>query len=147
MVQVLQQITIIFIFLAIVLLLTEAKPLNKSLLSESTKNQDLPNVSDLTLLWKKIHNKHEIEKTSGTTNFSMPNEKLQGLKRFKRTSNPQDPSSLIMNSLCARAVPAEESSWTNGASPGDILESRDQNLMTIYTPCLDDNQFFDGWGG
>ena len=74
------------------------------------------------------------------------NEKLPGLKRFKRTSNPQDPSSLIMNSLCARAVP-DESSWTNGASPGDILESRDQNLMTIYTPCLDDNQFFDGWGG
>ena len=145
MVQVLQQITLKLTFLAIVLLLTEAKPLTKSLLSESTKNQDLPKVSDLMLLWKKVHNKHEIEKTIDTT-YSMTNEKLQGLKRFKRTSNPQDPSSLIMNSLCARAVPAE-SSWTNGASPGDILESRDQNLMTIYTPCLDDNQFFDGWGG
>ena len=145
MVQVLQKITITVIFLAMVLLLTEAKPFTKSLLSESTKNQDLPNVSDLSLLWKKIHNKNEIEETIDTT-FSMTNEKLQGLKRFKRTSNPQDPSSLIMNSLCARAVPAE-SSWTNGASPGDILESRDQNLMTIYTPCLDDNQFFDGWGG
>ena len=145
MVQVLQQITLKLTFLAIVLLLTEAKPLTKSLLSESTKNQDLPKVSDLMLLWKKVHNEHEIEQTIDT-NFSMTNEKLQGLKRFKRTSNPQDPSSLIMNSLCARAVPAE-SSWTNGASPGDILESRDQNLMTIYTPCLDDNQFFDGWGG
>ena len=145
MVQVLQKITITVIFLAMVLLLTEAKPFTKSLLSESTKNQDLPNVSDLSLLWKKIHNKNEIEETIDTT-FSMTNEKLQGLKRFKRTANPQDPSSLIMNSLCARAVPAE-SSWTNGASPGDILESRDQNLMTIYTPCLDDNQFFDGWGG
>ena len=145
MVQVLQKITITLIFLAIVLLFTEAKPLTKSLLSESTKHQDLPKVSDLTLLWKKIHNKHQIEKTIDTT-FSMTNEKLPGLKRFKRTSNPQDPSSLIMNSLCARAVP-DESSWTNGASPGDILESRDQNLMTIYTPCLDDNQFFDGWGG
>ena len=145
MVQVLQQITIKLTFLAIVLLLTEAKPFTKSLLSESTKNQDLPKVSDLMLVWKTIHHKHEIEKTIDTT-FSMTNEKLPGLKRFKRTSNPQDPSSLIMNSLCARAVPAE-SSWTNGASPGDILESRDQNLMTIYTPCLDDNQFFDGWGG
>ena len=144
--QVLQQITIKFILLAIVLLFTEAKPLTKSLLSESTKNQDLPKVSDLMLLWKKVHNKHGYEKTIDTTTFSMTNEKLQGLKRFKRTSNPQDPSSLIMNSLCARAVPAE-SSWTNGASPGDILENRDQNLMTIYTPCLDDNQFFDGWGG
>ena len=144
--QVLQQITIKFILLAIVLIFTEAKPLTKSLLSESTKNQDLPKVSDLMLLWKKVHNKHEIEKTIDTTSFSMKNEKLQGLKRFKRTSNPQDVSSLIMNSLCARAVPAE-SSWTNGESPGDILESRDQNLMTVYTPCLDDNQFFDGWGG
>ena len=144
--QVPQQITIKFILLAIVLLFTEAKPLTKSLLSESTKNQDLPKVSDLMFLWKKVHNQHKIEKTIDTTSFSMTNEKLQGLKRFKRTSNPQDPSSLIMNSLCARAVPAE-SSWTNGASPGDILENRDQNLMTIYTPCLDDNQFFDGWGG
>ena len=128
-----------------VLLLTEAKPFAKSLLSKSTKNQELPKVSDLLLLWKKIHNKHESERTIDTT-FSMTNEKLQGLKRFKRSSNPQDLSSLIMNSLCARAVPAE-SSWTNGESPGDILQSRDQNLMTIYTPCLDDNQFFDGWGG
>ena len=145
MVQVLQKITITLIFLAIVLLFTEAKPLTKSLLSESTKNQDLPKLSDLKLLWKKLHNKLKMEKTIDTT-FSMTNERLQGLKRFKRTSDPQDPSSLIMNSLCARAVPAE-SSWTNGASPGDILESRDQNLMTIYTPCLDDNQFFDGWGG
>ena len=144
--QVLEQITIKLILLAIVLLFTEAKPLTKSLLSESTKNQDLPKVSDLMFLWKKVHNQHKIEKTIDTTSFSMTKEKLQGLKRFKRTSNPQDPSSLIMNSLCARAVPAE-SSWTNGASPGDILENRDQNLMTIYTPCLDDNQFFDGWGG
>ena len=145
MVQVLQKNTIKVIFLAMVLLLTEAKPFTKSLLSESTKNQELPTVSDLSLLWKKIHNKHESERTIDTT-FSMTSEKLQGLKRFKRSSDPQDPSSLIMNSLCARAVPAE-SSWTNGMSPEDILQSRDQNLVTIYTPCLDDNQFFDGWGG
>ena len=115
------------IFLAIILLLTEAKPLTKSMLGQSTKNPDRQKVSALLLFFK-------IERSLDTT-LSMTNEKLQGLKRIKRNPNS--------NSLCARVV----SIRTNGESPGDILEIQHENLRIIYTPCLEDNQFFDGWGG
>ena len=118
------------IFLAIILLLTEAKPFTKSMLGQSTKNPDHQKVSALLLFFK-------IERSLDTT-LSMTNEKLQGLKRIKRNPNS--------NRLCARVV-IPESIQTNGESPGDILEIQHENLRIIYTPCLEDNQFFDGWGG
>ena len=110
-----------------VLLPIEAKPLTKSRLGQSTKNPDCPKVSALLLFFK---SERYLDKT-----LSMSNEELQGLKRIKRNPNS--------NSLCARVV----SIRTNGRNPGDILEIQHENLRIIYTPCLEDNQFFDGWGG
>ena len=109
------------------LLFIEAKPLIKSSLGQSTKNPDHPKVSFLLLFFKS-------EKFLDAT-LSMNDEKLQGLKRIKRSPNS--------NSLCSRVV----SIRTNGRNPGDILEIQHENLSMIYTPCLEDNQFFDGWGG
>ena len=117
------------IFLAIILLLTEAKPLTKSMLGQSMKNPDPPKVSALLLFTKS---------ESLDTSLSMTNGKLQGLKRIKRNPNS--------NRLCVRVV-VSGSTQTNGRNLGDILENQHENLRMIYTPCLEDNQFFDGWGG
>ena len=116
------------VFLGMVLLFVEAKPLTKSSLSQSTKNPDHPKVSSLLLFFKS-----EIRFLD--TTLSMTDEKLRGSKRIKRNPNS--------NGLCARFVSVR----TNGRNPGDILEIQHENLRMIYTPCLEDNQFFDGWGG
>jgi hypothetical protein len=118
------------IFLAIVLLITEAKPLTKSKLGQSTKNPDRPKVSALLPFFK--------SEISLDTTLTMTYGKLQGLERIKRNLNS--------NRLCARIVLAE-SIRTNRRNPGDILESQHENLRTIYIPCSEDNHFFDGWGG
>ena len=99
------------IFLGMVLLFIEAKPLTKSSLGQSTKNPDHPKVSSLLLFFKS-------ERFLDTT-LSMTDEKVQGLKRIKRNPNS--------NGLCARFV----SIRTNGRNPGDILEIQHENLSII----------------
>ena len=56
--------------------------------------------------------------------------------------------SVILQSICGRMeiYPTE---YRTGSNANEILISQPDNinLLPIYSPCSNDNQFFDGWGG
>ena len=52
-----------------------------------------------------------------------------------------------MTAMCARVQTGSNQVWTNGLNAEEIIGNEHMNLITIYSPCADDNQFFDGWGG
>ena len=48
--------------------------------------------------------------------------------------------------LCARIVGTSDL-LTYGKNPSEIMDKQFSNLIKIYTPCGDEREFFDGWGG
>ena len=55
-----------------------------------------------------------------------------------------------MQSICGRMeIYPTDYKMTHGSNANEILISQSENfsLLPVYSPCRDDNQFFDGWGG
>ena len=58
--------------------------------------------------------------------------------------------SVIMQSICGRMeIYPTDYRMTHGSNANEILISQQENfkLLPVYSPCSQDNQFFDGWGG
>ncbi len=55
---------------------------------------------------------------------------------------------MIIQNLCGRVENLPNEIRTHGLTAGEIMENQSTvQLMTIYSPCINDIQFFDGWGG
>ena len=52
----------------------------------------------------------------------------------------------MFGKLCARIVGISDL-LTYGKNPSEIMDKQSLNQIKIYTPCADEREFFDGWGG
>ena len=149
-----QQITKILIFLALVLLQIEAKPITNKVSNKPSPNQKFREhiLQEFSLFWNKIAQNDKRKNEISIKSVAGESTNLPELRRIKRNANAPTQRSVILQSLCARVevsngAPSNQL-WTNGLDHMDLIRSRSEpSLHTIYSPCSDDVQFFDGWGG
>ena len=137
-----------------VLLQIEAKPITNKVSNKPSPNQKFREhiLQDFSLFWNKIAQNNERKNEIIIKSFEGGKTNLPELRRIERNANDPTQRSVILQSLCARVeisggTPSNQL-WTNGLDHMDLIGSRSEpSLHTIYSPCSDDVQFFDGWGG
>ena len=99
------------------------------------------------LVLKKIVSNNDRKSEINSQSFQKEATNPPQIIRFKRNPNSSTSRSRILQSICAR-VQNTNQFWTHGETAMDILGSQSEpSLHVIYSPCSNDVEFFDSWGG
>ena len=104
-------------------------------------------LQDPSILMKNILSYNDRNNEINIESFQKHRLDLPQVRRFKRNPDSSTSRSRILQSICAR-VQTTNQFWTHGETEMDILGSQSEpSLHVIYSPCSDDIEFFDSWGG
>ena len=111
------------------------------------KTKELFQLENPSVLLKKIVLNNDRNNEINIKLFQKHGLNLPQVRRFKRNPDSSTSRSRILQSICAR-VQTTNQFWTHGETEMDILGAQSEpSLHVIYSPCSDDIEFFDSWGG